>query len=90
MLWFEKAKMATVGKKACSVYFAKVTPASEEAKEAFLSRLNAVRDLLTPEGSAKVDYYGLIAECVVLPRGKQQSAAIFPRARHGTVLSYGL
>ena len=37
-----------------------VTFPSEEAKETFLSRLSAVRDLVTPEGSAKVDNYGML------------------------------
>ena len=64
--------MATVEKRKRVRFTLDVKFASEQAKEAFLKRLNAVRDLVTPEGSAKVDNYGLLSALFSLAESSNQ------------------
>ena len=71
--------MATVGNRKQVRFTLDVTFVSEDAKEAFLTRLNAVRDFLMPEGADKLDHYRLLSALFALKKGAISS--------HCTVLS---
>ena len=48
---------------------------SDDAKEAFLTRLGTVRDLMSPPGSAKLDNHGLLSALLSLAEDRQHQHA---------------
>ena len=53
--------MATVGDRKHIRFTLDVTLISGDVKEAFLTRINPVRDFLVPKGPDKLDNYGLLS-----------------------------
>ena len=67
--------MATFGRRKRVRFTLDVSFTSEGTKEAFVTRLNAMRSFLTPEGADKVDNHGLLSSLFSLAESSHQKSS---------------